>query len=165
MDLPGELYRMNISCFNGVERGCMFFKIFGIANITDGKFAIYLTQYLNQLIHAYILHLYTGKFNCTVPGTLFTNTVKCPSSTTTSTSRSLSNTMPSVPIRSSTTVNTVSESSSTSSDLFQFDIGGLLFYVVISAGSVVVIALALCLMGLCVSLCYKKQHKRKFIVA
>ena len=43
MDLNGELYRMNISCYNGVEEGCMFFKIIGIANITDGKFAIYLT--------------------------------------------------------------------------------------------------------------------------
>ena len=53
-DLPGELYRMNISCYNGVERGCMFFKIFGLANITDSKFAIYLIQYL--LSHK-IMHL------------------------------------------------------------------------------------------------------------
>lgn len=48
MDLPGELYRMNISCHynNGVEEGCMFFKIIGTANITDGKFAIYPTVIL-----------------------------------------------------------------------------------------------------------------------
>jgi hypothetical protein len=68
-----------------------------------------------------------------------------------------------------TIVNTTSEPPSnfqidvTSS--FRFDIGGLLFYVVIGAGSVMVIALALCLMGLYVSLCYKERCKRKFIAA
>jgi hypothetical protein len=73
--------------------------------------------------------------------------------------------MPSAPIASSTIVNTTSEPPSNFQiDVsFQFDIGGLLFYVVIGVGSVMVIALALCLMGLCVSLCYKNRYKRKFI--
>ena len=34
-DLTGELYRMNLSCL-GAESGCMFFKVVGISNITDG---------------------------------------------------------------------------------------------------------------------------------
>lgn len=40
LDLDGELYRMNLSCSDAVESGCMFFKVLGIANLTDGKFAI-----------------------------------------------------------------------------------------------------------------------------
>ena len=37
-ELEGELYRMNLSCSgDGLpESGCLFFKVRGIANITDG---------------------------------------------------------------------------------------------------------------------------------
>ena len=37
-DLEGELYRMNLSCSGGglPESGCLFFKVFGTANITNG---------------------------------------------------------------------------------------------------------------------------------
>ena len=101
---------------------------------------------------------YTGKFNCIVPGTLFTNTIKCPSSTTSS-----SEATPSVPVMPSTVVNTASETSSNFDNLFRFDVGGLLLYVVVAVGSVLVITFTLCLAGLCVSLCYKKQCKRKCI--
>ena len=34
----GELYRMNLSCSGGglPESGCLFFKVSGIANISEG---------------------------------------------------------------------------------------------------------------------------------
>ena len=38
-DLKGELYRMNLSCpgEQGLpESGCLFFKVAGVANITNG---------------------------------------------------------------------------------------------------------------------------------
>ena len=40
LDLAGELYRMNLSCSDGVESGCLFFKVLGTANITDGQQSI-----------------------------------------------------------------------------------------------------------------------------
>ena len=36
MDLIGELYYINLSCL-GAESGCMFFKVLGTNNITDGR--------------------------------------------------------------------------------------------------------------------------------
>ena len=37
-DLKGELYRMTLSCPGGklLESGCLFFKVAGVANITNG---------------------------------------------------------------------------------------------------------------------------------
>ena len=105
--------------------------------------------------------MHTGKFNCMVPGTLFANTAKCPASSSTG-----SDATPPVPVTSSsysTVVNTASETSSKFDNLLRFDIGSVLFYVVVGAGSVMVITLTLCLMGLCATLCYKKRCKRKFI--
>ena len=38
-DYVGELYRMNLSCFDGElpESGCLFFKVRGITSTETGK--------------------------------------------------------------------------------------------------------------------------------
>ena len=75
LDLVGELYRMNISCLDRVESGCMFFKIFGITNISEGQHNTHnmMPCTLSSVFCTatiYYRHFFTAKFDCSVSGTL-----------------------------------------------------------------------------------------------
>ena len=97
----------------------------------------------------------TGKFNCSVPGTLFSSTTKCPSSIPSS-----SEVISSLPVTSNIIATIASQIPSKDSP-FHFEVGSPLFYGVIAIGSVIITVL-LCLMVACVSVFYKRQFKRKF---
>ena len=68
----GEVYHVNLSCsVEGLpENGCLFFRVFGQTNVTNGKNKINFIPQINAE------SFFTAKFNCTVPGTRYKFT-KC----------------------------------------------------------------------------------------
>ena len=67
---------MSLSCSGGglPESGCLFFKVFGRSNVTNGKRFSVLQLSLDFIAMA---TMHAAKFNCTVPGTLYDFTTEC----------------------------------------------------------------------------------------
>ena len=89
-EYEGELYHIQLSC--NEDSNDYIFVAWGMTNVTERKhlavscviFIMIITSDIVciRVLH-YILILFTAKFNCTVPGTLYTYTIDCPAPQTT----------------------------------------------------------------------------------
>ena len=72
----GELYRMSLSCSGeGLpQNGCLFFKVIGQTNITESNLKLIHLNYCLLFLRVY---LPAAKFNCSVPGTVPSNSSEC----------------------------------------------------------------------------------------
>ena len=139
---------MNLSCSGGglPESGCLFFKVQGITNTTEGDPESINTGHCNSCTSHLI-----DKFNDTVPGTLVHTQPEANSTEPNYGSPALTET-------NGTTTVSVSTMVEPTRNVSIFEVGSTLFYAVIGGGIVV---LAFSFIIVCVLIRYSVQWKGK----
>ncbi len=80
----GELYHIQLSCTE--DTNDYIFVVWGTTNVTKCKYRVShnMTLCNNDIVFCTI---FAAKFNCTIPGTLYTHSIDCPSPQTTNNER------------------------------------------------------------------------------
>ena len=81
-EYAGELYRITLSTCAGDEKRFIF-VIWGTANVTERKHLMIIYVFIMITIVLDYIHTYPAKFNCTIPGTLYSHSIDCPAPQTT----------------------------------------------------------------------------------
>ena len=148
---------MNLSC-NSSDlpiNGCLFFKVSGLTTITDGIKYCYLNPCNNNVHCAYMLY-FAAKFNCMVPGTV-QNISECIQAMTTISRHNLETTTqqfssPRISTHALTEEAQITQRMSNHNRL-ALETGSPLFYGLVVAGSVIILILLLCLIGVTILGC------------